>query len=259
MSKALNSELLKKLEREMLARKILSELVNYLDLKESVKVITDFFHEVTDCEFVGIGIFVDKKPFYYYQGEMFGWTPSLYLEGLRLKEIKIAEDEVWRTECLSRDVLDGNVDKNIPFCTYRGSFWTNDLPAILDRSSRAGPYSDYRTLALIRILGTENCLGLIQLFSKYTPLNLEMVLLLENLGYYIGTALRNIILFTKMKKTYEELNKQLISICSVCKKINEENNWEHIEDYLNRHLGAEFSHDICPECLKRLYPTVFAK
>ncbi len=47
----------------------------------------------------------------------------------------------------------------------------------------------------------------------------------------------------------------LVSICSNCKSIrDEENNWHPIEHYLIRHPKAEFSHGVCPNCMKKLYP-----
>jgi hypothetical protein len=47
----------------------------------------------------------------------------------------------------------------------------------------------------------------------------------------------------------------LLPICSSCKKIRDDSGyWNQIERYIQDHSEAEFSHSICPECLKRLYP-----
>lgn len=52
----------------------------------------------------------------------------------------------------------------------------------------------------------------------------------------------------------------LLPICSACKKIrNDTGYWEHIEEYIAKHSGADFSHGICPECAKKIYPEVFNK
>jgi transcriptional regulator with PAS, ATPase and Fis domain len=46
-----------------------------------------------------------------------------------------------------------------------------------------------------------------------------------------------------------------LPICIRCKKIRAQNgNWYHIEGYLHDKTGADFSHALCPECAKRLYP-----
>jgi CheY-like chemotaxis protein len=47
----------------------------------------------------------------------------------------------------------------------------------------------------------------------------------------------------------------LLPICASCKKIrDEEGGWQHIEDYISTHSEADFSHSICPQCARRLYP-----
>ena len=47
----------------------------------------------------------------------------------------------------------------------------------------------------------------------------------------------------------------LLPICAVCKKIKDENEiWNSIEAYLQKHAHAEFTHDICPDCIRVLYP-----
>ena len=47
----------------------------------------------------------------------------------------------------------------------------------------------------------------------------------------------------------------LLPICSSCKKIRDDQGyWNQIESYIQDHSEAEFSHGLCPECAKRLYP-----
>lgn len=47
----------------------------------------------------------------------------------------------------------------------------------------------------------------------------------------------------------------LLPICAACKKIRDDKGyWNQIEAYIHRHSEAEFSHGICPECAKKLYP-----
>jgi hypothetical protein len=47
----------------------------------------------------------------------------------------------------------------------------------------------------------------------------------------------------------------LIPICSVCKKIrDDEDSWHQLEAYIESHSHAEFTHGICPECMNALYP-----
>jgi len=47
----------------------------------------------------------------------------------------------------------------------------------------------------------------------------------------------------------------LLPICSHCKKIRDDKGyWNQIESYIRDHSDAEFSHGICPQCMKKLYP-----
>ena len=47
----------------------------------------------------------------------------------------------------------------------------------------------------------------------------------------------------------------LLPICASCKKIrNDDGAWEIIESYLREHAKVEFSHGICPDCIRKLYP-----
>lgn len=48
----------------------------------------------------------------------------------------------------------------------------------------------------------------------------------------------------------------LLPICASCKKIrDDEGYWHDVEEYISSHSDTEFSHGICPDCSKRLYPT----
>ena len=47
----------------------------------------------------------------------------------------------------------------------------------------------------------------------------------------------------------------LLPICAGCKKIRDDTGyWNQIESYLHHHSEAEFSHGLCPDCAKELYP-----
>jgi len=49
--------------------------------------------------------------------------------------------------------------------------------------------------------------------------------------------------------------KGLLPICSICKKVrNDENYWQQIESYIHEQTGTDFSHGLCPDCVKAHYP-----
>ncbi|WP_025678175.1 hypothetical protein [Paenibacillus massiliensis] len=47
----------------------------------------------------------------------------------------------------------------------------------------------------------------------------------------------------------------MLPVCAVCKSIKDEaNHWLSLEDYLFKHTHVDCTHDICPNCIRRLYP-----
>ena len=50
----------------------------------------------------------------------------------------------------------------------------------------------------------------------------------------------------------------MLPICASCKKIRDDQGyWEQVETYIMKHTDAQFSHGICPECARTLYPEYF--
>ncbi|MGE5343584.1 MAG: response regulator [Candidatus Omnitrophota bacterium] len=69
-------------------------------------------------------------------------------------------------------------------------------------------------------------------------------------------------LITELKEALTKINtlSGLLPMCSNCKKIRNDNGyWEQVEAYIEKHSHAEFSHGICPECIKILYPDLLER
>jgi len=67
-------------------------------------------------------------------------------------------------------------------------------------------------------------------------------------------------LIVELRDALAKINtlKGMIPICSSCKKIRDDQGfWNSIEKYIMEHSEAEFSHGICPECAKKLYPEYY--
>jgi PAS domain-containing protein len=47
----------------------------------------------------------------------------------------------------------------------------------------------------------------------------------------------------------------VLPICMHCKKVRDNELWLQVEAYLDSHLDLKFSHGICPDCAKNLYPS----
>ena len=53
--------------------------------------------------------------------------------------------------------------------------------------------------------------------------------------------------------------KSLLPICAGCKKIRRDDGiWEPIDTYIHNKTGTEFSHGLCPSCVKKIYPGIKA-
>lgn len=51
----------------------------------------------------------------------------------------------------------------------------------------------------------------------------------------------------------------LLPICSGCKKIRDDhNNWTAIDQYISQRSDINFTHSLCPDCLRTLYPDLFS-
>ncbi len=52
----------------------------------------------------------------------------------------------------------------------------------------------------------------------------------------------------------------ILPICSSCKKIRTKSgSWERLEKYLSEHSDAQFSHGMCPDCMREIYPDYVKK
>lgn len=69
-------------------------------------------------------------------------------------------------------------------------------------------------------------------------------------------------LIVELQKAMEQVKvlRGILPICASCKKIrNDKGYWEIVEVYIRDHSEADFTHSICPECAKMLYPDLFEK
>ena len=81
-------------------------------------------------------------------------------------------------------------------------------------------------------------------------------IIIELIIFFIVVTIQ-ILLFIKLYRRIRVLE-GFIPICASCKKIrNTEDQWEQMEKYIAQHSLAKFSHSICPDCVKQLYPDFY--
>lgn len=64
-------------------------------------------------------------------------------------------------------------------------------------------------------------------------------------------------LIAELQKSLQQVKtlSGLIPICASCKKIRDDSGyWDQVESYITKHADVSFTHGLCPDCMKKLYP-----
>lgn len=122
-----------------------------------------------------------------------------------------------------------------------------------------GPHSYFGEMALID--------GLVRSASvvakKETQvLSLDQLDLRQEIEKYPTLAIELLQMLSRRVRAIEKSMVTTIGaflpVCANCKSIREvDGSWTPIEEYIADHSETEFSHSICPECLKKLYPEYY--
>lgn len=117
-----------------------------------------------------------------------------------------------------------------------------------------GPYLALIALANFTVLYVVSLIFAI--FSEFTRADIENQLKEANQSLENTNRL--------LKERNDELSSALadvktlsgfLPICASCKKIRDDKGyWNQVEGYIQKHSDAKFSHGVCPECAKKLYP-----
>ncbi len=80
------------------------------------------------------------------------------------------------------------------------------------------------------------------------------------LASIMGTGFIIYLVFKHYLGALQEIKilKGILPICANCKKIRSaDESWDSLESYISKRSEAKFSHSICPECAKKLYPELY--
>jgi phosphoserine phosphatase RsbU/P len=61
----------------------------------------------------------------------------------------------------------------------------------------------------------------------------------------------------ELRQAFDQIKtlRGIVPICAGCKQIRDDRGyWNQVEVYVRDHTEAQFSHGICPDCMRRLYP-----
>jgi len=117
-------------------------------------------------------------------------------------------------------------------------------------------------------------IGLIEVYHLARNQKMDHRSFIKEEGYLINAIAERLGYIVQRKQAEEEkealireLQKALaeiktlsgfLPICANCKKIRDDKGyWQQIEQYISAHSEAKFSHSICQECAKILYPELF--
>jgi len=262
--------------REM-GREVLQILNEPGDLQDSIQRILAALKTRTGFDAVGIRLQDgDDFPYFAQQGfsKDFLLTENTLVERAADGGVCRDKDGNIRLECTCGLVLSGKTDPANPLFTPAGTCWTNDSFPLLnippDEDPRLHPrnqciYQGYGSVALVPIRNKHRFVGLIQFNDRRKGrFTLTTIEILEAIASRIGEALMRKQAEKALQEKVEELRQALdqiktlrgiVPICASCKKIRDDQGyWNQVEVYVSSRTEAEFTHGICPECAKKLYP-----
>lgn len=77
---------------------------------------------------------------------------------------------------------------------------------------------------------------------------------LFELAIYFIVILFSFLYFRNKIEKEVKILEGFIPICAQCKKIRQDIDWRTLEEYISANSLAKFSHTICPDCVRLLYP-----
>ncbi|MBN2079676.1 MAG: type IV pili methyl-accepting chemotaxis transducer N-terminal domain-containing protein [Spirochaetes bacterium] len=180
-----------------------------------------------------------------------GGPVQLDIKGIEIQELPITRD---RETAL---LLGGIIERWKPFRAHLERF-------IDDRNERSLRYILEKNVDLLDTI--DRAVLTIQSHASRDQVILGLIVssaILIVIGALIVALARDMRRLRETSRRLREIER-LLPICSNCKKIrNEEGtpdnreSWVSIETYLRENREMLFTHSLCPECQKKLYPDIF--
>jgi hypothetical protein len=99
----------------------------------------------------------------------------------------------------------------------------------------------------------------IRVAERTAELEIKNVQLAKEIGERKRTEEEKETLILELQNALTQVKKLsgFLPICASCKKIRDDKGyWRQVEEYVREHSEAEFSHSICPDCMRSLYPEI---
>ena len=150
-----------------------------------------------------------------------------------------------------------------------GSLWVKDPTRLFHFAPLLAVFGTFlrsRRLFYINLAALTATLALAWSWSPFPPESAGMAL-----SIFVGAGILGVLAHLMMVALVQRVNRllsrlmnarasirsleSLIPICAHCKKMrNDLGYWEQVESYISSRTRTSFSHGICPECVKKLYP-----
>lgn len=217
------------------------------------------------------------------------FAPQILKEANMLKEnFGLAKLKIYST---SGEVLFSTDSEEIGETNTEGYFWEvvskgGDYAKVVKKNSETLEHERMSVdvvEAYVPLIKNGNFLGAFEVYYDITERKqnlqrlqlISFIIVLALAGFVLAISAMNVVKekrrLRERKRAEEEREKLigelqealaevrtlsgLLPICSSCKKIRDDQGyWNQIEVYISHHSQATFSHSICPECAKKLYP-----
>ncbi len=145
----------------------------------------------------------------------------------------------------------------------------NDYGALPHRKGLPEGHAPVRRELVVPIMRDQKIVAVLGIGNKeqdYTEKDIEFVAYFADVAWEITRRKQAEEMLAekriRLQKALDEVRtlQGIIPICSNCKQIRDDKGyWSQVERYISDHTDAEFTHGICPECVKKLYPSYAEK
>lgn len=253
----------RELRRERIARDLCAELNNFTQIEQTLTFIVLRVKALSSAETVAIRV--------EHEGEYPYVVHTDHLAASGAPDCGCPDAGRNLVDCISEVVGSGEYDSSLEFFTPGGSFWCRSITALANSTAGArllrggARYShrcEYESLALIPLSARGVRIGLLELQDRRLAMfDTELVEFLESLAHQIGLAIQNARAYSELEASMSQLRvlHGVLPICASCKRIRDDGRWKALEEFITQNSQADFTHGLCPECAKQLYPEVYAQ
>lgn len=253
----------RELRRERIARDLCAELNNFTQIQQTLTFIVLRVKELSSAESVAIRV--------EHEGEYPYVVHTDHVAASGAPDCGCPDAGRNLVDCISKVVGSGEYDSTLEFFTPGGSFWCRSITALTNSTAGArllrggARYShrcDHESLALIPLSARGVRIGLLELQDRRLAMfDTELVEFLESLAHQIGLAIQNARAYSELEASMSQLRvlHGVLPICASCKRIRDDGRWKALEEFITQNSQADFTHGLCPECAKQLYPEVYAQ